>query len=60
VLLRDNDSILRNELDPLVNLFQPTHPEFVAGYRGVRVIVDRAASHAPAAPATPGTSGGSA
>ena len=60
VLLRDNDSILRNELDPLVNLFQPTHPEFVAGYRAARVIVDRAASHATATPAAPATSGGSA
>jgi hypothetical protein len=60
VLLRDNDSILRNELDPLVNLFQPTHPEFVAGYRSARVIIDRAASHGTATATTPPPSGGNA
>jgi hypothetical protein len=53
VLIRDTNTILLNETDPLVNLFQPTHGEFVAGYRAARVIVDRAATHTASVP--PGT-----
>jgi hypothetical protein len=40
-LLREANDVLRNELDPMVNLFGRTDPEFVAAYRGARVIVDR-------------------
>src|ERR1051325_4575748 len=42
VLIRDTNSIFQNEIDPLVNLFQPTHGEFVSGYRAARVLLDRA------------------
>ena len=48
--------ILRNRVDPLVNLFSRTNPDFVAGYENARAIVDRAATHktkAATAPATP-------
>lgn len=44
-LIRDTSGILRNEIDRLVNLFRRTNPDFVAGYRTARAIVDRAASH---------------
>jgi hypothetical protein len=51
--------ILRNRVDPMVNLFSRIDPDFVAGYENARAIVDRAATHkakaAPAAPATPAT-----
>ena len=53
-LIRDASGILRNEIDRLVNLFRRTNPDFVAGYRTARAIVDRAASH-KVTPA-PGTS----
>jgi len=59
-LIQDANDILRNQLDRMVNLFRRTHPEFVAAYRGARVIVDRAATHEaskpkvePAPPVTP-------
>ena len=45
-LIREENDILRNQIDPSVNLFRRTNPEFVAGYKSARVIVDRAASHA--------------
>ena len=48
MLVRDTNTILLNEIDPMVNLFQPTHGEFVSGYRAARVIVDRAATHTTA------------
>ena len=51
-LVRDNQEFLRKQIDRLVNLFSRTHPDFVAGYRKARVIVDRAATHA--APKAPG------
>jgi hypothetical protein len=56
-LLRETSGILKNEIDPLVNLFRRTNPDFVAGYRSARVIVDRAATRAakPSAPTTPTT-----
>jgi hypothetical protein len=52
-LIREANGILRNELDPMVNLFSRTEPQFVSNYQAARVIIDRAASHAtkPAAPA---------
>ena len=45
-LIREVNEILRNQIDPLVNLFRRTNTDFVAGYKAARVIVDRAASHA--------------
>jgi hypothetical protein len=53
-LIREANVILRNELDPMVNLFTRTHPQFVSNYQAARVIIDRAASHA--APKPPLTS----
>ena len=44
-LVSDGSGVLRNQTDKLVNLFRRSNPEFVAGYRGARVIVDRAATH---------------
>ena len=51
--IRETSGILKNQIDPLVNLFRRSNPDFVAGYRAARVVVDRAATHAAAAPATP-------
>lgn len=45
-LIRDANGILKNRLDRMVNLFQRSNPEFVAGYKAAREIVNRAASHA--------------
>jgi len=39
-LMREANDILRNRLDRMVSLFQRTNPDFVAAYRGARVIVD--------------------
>ena len=47
-LIREASGILRDQIDRLVNLFRRSNPEFVAGYRGARVIVDRKASHTTA------------
>lgn len=47
-LIREANSILRDRIDRLVNLFSRSNPDFVAGYRGARVVVDRAASHTTA------------
>jgi hypothetical protein len=47
-LIRDANSILRNEVDPLVALFSRSNPDFVSAYNSARVIVDRAATHAAA------------
>jgi hypothetical protein len=44
-LIREVNSILRDQIDRLVNLFSRTNPEFVAGYRAARVVVDRVATH---------------
>lgn len=50
-LIRATSSHLRNPTDRLVNMFLRSHPEFVAGYRAARVIVDRGKRHAePKAP----------
>jgi hypothetical protein len=56
-LLREAGNILRDQIDRLVNLFRRTHPEFVAGYRSARVVVDRVAGRAApeATPPTPPT-----
>jgi hypothetical protein len=54
-LIRDANGILKNEIDSLVNLFRRTSPDFVAGYRAARVIVDRAATHAAAGPTSAST-----
>jgi hypothetical protein len=44
-LIRNLSAHLRNQMDPLVNLFRRTNADFVAGYKSARVIVDRAATH---------------
>src|SRR5204863_494862 len=44
-LINEANDILRNQLDRMVNLFRRSNPEFVAAYRGARVIVDRPATH---------------
>jgi hypothetical protein len=49
-LINNANDILRNQLDRMVNLFRRSHPDFVAAYRGARVIVDRAATHEVAKP----------
>lgn len=43
--IREASGILRNQIDRLVNMFLRTNPEFVAGYRAARVIVDRGVRH---------------
>ena len=56
--VRDAQEFLRNQIDRLVNLFRRSNPEFVAGYRNARLIIDRAATHSTAKPAgstTPST-----
>jgi hypothetical protein len=50
-LIREASGILRNEIDRLVNLFRRTNADFVAGYRGARVIVDRRVRHTTTQPA---------
>jgi hypothetical protein len=52
-LIRDTSGVLKNRIDPLVNLFRRTHSDFVAGYRAARVVIDRAATRTAAAPSTP-------
>ena len=54
-LIRQANGILRDEIDRLVNLFSRSNPDFVAGYRAARVVVDRAARHGstPAQPSPP-------
>lgn len=44
-LIREASGILRNEIDPMVNLLRRSHPDLVARYRSARAIVDRPASH---------------
>lgn len=44
-------SLLRNRLDKQMTKFKKSQPEFYAGYRSVRVIVDRGGSGGPAPPA---------
>ena len=52
-LIRQTSDLLRNEIDPMVNLFRRSDSRFVAAYRSARVIVDRAATHASPTPPTP-------
>jgi hypothetical protein len=47
-LIRAANIILRTRIDRLVNLFRRSNPDFVSGYRGARVVVDRAATHTSA------------
>jgi hypothetical protein len=44
-------SLLRNRLDKLMTKFKKSQPEFYAGYRSARVIVDRGGSGGPTPPA---------
>jgi hypothetical protein len=48
--IREANDILRNRMDRMVNLFGRSNPDFVSGYRGARVVVDRVASHSSAKP----------
>ena len=43
-LIRTTKSLLRNQLDKQMTRFKKSHPEFFAGYRAARVIVDRGGS----------------
>lgn len=52
-LFREANGILRNEIDPMVNLFSRTHPQFVSNYQSARVIIDRAATRSAAKTTTP-------
>lgn len=53
-LLSAQTSLLRNRLDKLMTRFKKAQPEFFAGYRAARVIVDRGGGHPPPQPpATP-------
>jgi transketolase N-terminal domain/subunit len=57
-LIRQANGILRNRIDPMVNLFRRSNPKFVAAHRSARVVVDRPATHAssktpPPSPPTP-------
>jgi hypothetical protein len=54
-LIRQISDVLRNEIDPMVNLFRRSDGKFVKTYRTARVIVDRAASHASPPPPKPPT-----
>lgn len=54
-LIREASEILRERIDRMANLFRRSHPDFVGGFRGARVIVDRAASHATTKPTPPPT-----
>jgi len=54
-LIREAGNTLRDQIDPMVNLFRRTNPEFVAGYRSARVIVDRRGSRPQPVEANPTT-----
>jgi hypothetical protein len=45
--------LLRNRIDKLVTKFRKSHPEFVAGYKAARVIVDRRGGGGSAPEETP-------
>ena len=51
VLISNQTSPLRNRLDKQMTKFKKSHPEFYAGYRSARVIVDRGGSGGPDKPA---------
>jgi len=44
--IRDNQSLLRRQLDKQMTKFKKTNPEFYAGYQTARVIVSRRSHHA--------------
>ena len=48
--IRDNTSLLRNQLDKQMTKFKKTNPEFYAGYQSVRVVVHRRSHHTGAQP----------
>ncbi len=50
---REANEILRDRLDPMVNILGRTNPQFASRYRSARVIVDRAATHVPKPETTP-------
>lgn len=52
-LIRQANDILRNRIDPMVNLFVRSDSKFVAAYRSARVVVDRPATHASPKPPPP-------
>jgi hypothetical protein len=52
-LIRATRSLFRNQLDKLMTPFRKSHPDFYKGYVAARVIVNRAASHAPKSSAEP-------
>jgi hypothetical protein len=49
-LVREAQTVLRNSIDRYVNLFRRIDPDFVAGYKSARVIVDRPASRSARKP----------
>jgi len=52
-LVKETNDTFKNRVDPLVNQFSRTDPDFVAGYQKARAIVDRAATHKAKATTTP-------
>jgi hypothetical protein len=48
--IRDNQSLLRKQLDKQMTKFKKTNPEFYAGYQAARVIVQRRSHHASPQP----------
>ncbi len=50
-LISSNTSLLRNRLDKQMTKFRKSSPEFYAGYRSARVIVDRGGGTTPGQPA---------
>ena len=48
--IRDNQTLLRKQLDRLMTKFKKKNPEFYAGYHTARTIVNRRSHHASPAP----------
>jgi hypothetical protein len=44
-IIREANTILRDQIDRMVSLFSRTDPNFVSGYEAARVVVDRVATH---------------
>lgn len=49
--IRDNQSLLRLQLDKLMTKFKKTSPEFYAGYQAARVTINRRSHHTGTQPA---------
>lgn len=49
-LIDQANTLLRDRLDKLVTKFRASQPEFVAGYRSTRVVVDYGTRFAPPVP----------